>query len=72
MKHKTFKEWVDDQLADEDSLSSVLMPLAETSGISKTTLFNLYGGARIARYDKALAVSRATAGVVKVAEIAKS
>lgn len=49
--------------------TNILKELAKESGVSLLTLQNVERGGKIKLYDKALAISKATDGKVKVEEL---
>ena len=65
------KEYVEERTKDgKRTTNQVVMALVESSGVSRSTIYNLLRGLKIRGYAKALALSKATGNKVKVGEIA--
>ena len=67
----TFLEYVQAKKG-QGSANKLITALAARSGVSKATLYNVLKGMKIKTYTKALAVSKATGGKVKVKDLVES
>ena len=67
----TFLEYVQAKKGD-GSANKVVTALAKKAGVSKATLYNVLKGMKIKTYTKALALSKATGGKVKVRDLVES
>lgn len=67
----TLKEYVEERTKNgKATTNQVVMSLVESSGASRSTIYNVLRGLKIRGYAKALAISKATGNKVKVGEIA--